>query len=88
MDVQMPVMDGLEATKRLREREREEKEKEGSDDIESGGRKRLIIVGLSANSDMESKQEALNAGMDAFVAKPLELAPLKVILRNLGCDAL
>lgn len=56
MDLQMPVMDGLEAVRRLRALENE--------------RCRHLVVGLSANSDEEIQQEVWNCGFDAFLSKP------------------
>ncbi|MCU5787004.1 ATP-binding protein, partial [Alloalcanivorax marinus] len=58
MDVQMPVMDGLEATRALRRRERE------------NGRDPVPIVALTANAMFEERQRCLAAGMDAHLAKP------------------
>ncbi len=59
MDFQMPVMDGLEATMRIREYEK-------LHGIEDG----CIIIGISAMSDSERIQEALEIGMNAFIPKP------------------
>jgi signal transduction histidine kinase/ActR/RegA family two-component response regulator len=78
MDMQMPVMDGLEAAKRLRLRE-------GATGDCTG---RLVIVGVSANSDNESRQDAMSAGMDGFIAKPLDIRTLRTVLRSLGCGVL
>lgn len=61
MDVQMPDMNGLEATREIRKL----KEKKG-----------LIIIGLSANVFEEDQKEALNAGMDDYLTKPIRLAVL------------
>ncbi len=55
MDVQMPVMNGLEATQAIRNHE-------------SGQRKRIPIIGVTANA---KKQECIDAGMDAFIQKPV-----------------
>lgn len=63
MDLQMPVMDGLEATKRIREWEK----------IQSEPRQRLIIIGVSANSDSDTAMAAYAAGVDAFITKPFSL---------------
>lgn len=55
----MPVMDGIEATRRYREIERK--------DI---SRKRLSIICSSANSGGETEAQAVAAGVDAFLPKP------------------
>ena len=64
MDIQMPVMDGVTAVKLLREAERRE------------GRRRTPIVAVTANAIAHQKVEYLAAGMDALVAKPIDLACL------------
>ncbi|WP_269518902.1 ATP-binding protein [Alteromonas sp. BMJM2] len=64
MDVQMPVMDGYEATKALRAR--------GFTDI--------IIIGLSANAMEEDKQHAIDAGMNDYLTKPIKQKALTVKL--------
>jgi PAS domain S-box-containing protein len=64
MDMQMPVMDGLSATRRIRE-------------IEAAtGRARTPVVMLSANAMAEHREEALAAGADSHVAKPITAASL------------
>ena len=76
-DLQMPVMDGFTFVKRFREYEDEALLAYASDNsIVSNSRKcynyngKLLIIGMSANSDDVSKQEALSSGMDQFIAKP------------------
>ena len=63
MDVQMPVMNGYEATKAIRALE--DKEKAG-----------IPVIAMTANAFEEDKAEAFAAGMDAHVAKPVEVAVL------------
>ena len=76
MDVQMPVMDGLEATRRLRARE------------EAQGLPRLPVIALSASVMNEDRQLALDAGMDGFAHKPVELdILLGEIARVCGLEA-
>jgi len=68
MDVQMPVMDGLEATKRIR--------------LEITGGARLPIVGLTANALREQVEVCRMAGMDDVIAKPLERERLEAVLER------
>jgi len=67
MDMQMPVMDGLEATRRIRE-------------LESGGAKRTPIVALTANAMMGTLERCLEAGMDDYLTKPLDISRLQDVL--------
>jgi two-component system sensor histidine kinase/response regulator len=64
MDCQMPVMDGYEATARIRA-------------ITQGDARRLPIVALTANAMAEDEQRCRAAGMDDFLAKPYTLAQLQ-----------
>ena len=57
MDVQMPELDGIEATRRIRQ--------------EEGAGRRIPIVGLSAHALPEDRKACLEAGMDDYVTKPL-----------------
>lgn len=68
MDCQMPVMNGLEVTRQVRALERRE------------GRKHLPIVALTAGAFAENRQECFDAGMDAFLSKPLSLLELRTLL--------
>lgn len=60
MDIQMPVMNGLEATRRIRESER--------DDLRA-----LPVVVLSANAFTEDVQESKRAGADDHLSKPISV---------------
>jgi CheY-like chemotaxis protein/HPt (histidine-containing phosphotransfer) domain-containing protein len=66
MDMQMPVMDGLEATQRIRQ-------------IEGEGR-RTPIVALTANAMMGTLERCLEAGMDDYLTKPLDISRLQDVL--------
>jgi PAS domain S-box-containing protein len=67
MDVQMPVMDGIEATKQIRTLS------------EYGGVK---IIGVTAGNVLGEKEKCLQAGMDDFLPKPLRQADLKGMLEK------
>jgi CheY-like chemotaxis protein len=68
MDVQMPVMDGLEATRRIR--------------AESPGGARIPIVGLTASALREQVEACRAAGMDDVIAKPIERERLEAVLER------
>lgn len=70
MDVQMPVCDGLEATRVIRMSEARD------------GRKRLPVYALTANVMSGDREECLAAGMDGFLAKPILLSALQAILKG------
>ncbi len=59
MDVRMPVMDGLEASKTIRSMEREDA-------------KKIPIIALTANAFDEDVQKSLQAGLDAHLTKPIQ----------------
>ena len=59
MDVMMPVMDGLEATRRIRAMKRPDA-------------RTIPIIAMAANAFAEDRQRAFAAGMDMHIAKPLE----------------
>lgn len=75
MDLQMPVMDGFEATRRIREMEKESNEKNGEV-------KRVPILALTAYVVKGSRLESMQAGMDEYVTKPLEEEALVAALLN------
>jgi signal transduction histidine kinase/ActR/RegA family two-component response regulator len=64
MDIQMPVMDGITAASTIRDQEK------------AIGRRRTPIVALTANALTHQVEEYLAVGMDAHVAKPIEIAKL------------
>ena len=69
MDLQMPIMDGYEATCKIRELE--VSLKRGSDSEISAERKKVSIVAMTAHAIKGLKEKCLEAGMDDFITKPL-----------------
>ena len=67
-DLQMPVMDGIECTKRFRVWEETQQCLLDAQGLPR--RPRFLIVGMSANSDAQSKQEALDAGDYTYTSSP------------------
>jgi CheY-like chemotaxis protein len=77
-DIQMPVMDGIEATQRMRAHEDEFRNEGVSSPPQ-------IIIGMSADSDAETKRLALESGMNAFLSKPVHINELlKCLPPNYG----
>ncbi len=70
MDIQMPEMDGLEATAHIREQEKE------SDH-------HIPIIALTANAMKGDREICLNAGMDGYASKPLKAEELFDVMRGL-----
>ena len=68
MDVQMPILDGYAATEQIRAWEREQQ------------RPPTPIIALTADAFPEDRERCLQAGMDAYLAKPVDLAVLKTTL--------
>ncbi len=63
MDIQMPVMDGLEAAARIRE-------------AEAGTDSHIPIIAITANAMLGDKEECLSAGIDDYISKPFQPAQL------------
>jgi PAS domain S-box-containing protein len=68
MDCQMPEMDGWKVTAMIRTREQEQ------------GTGRLPIIALTANAMEGDREKCLNAGMDDYLAKPVQLEQLRAVL--------
>jgi two-component system sensor histidine kinase/response regulator len=58
MDVSMPIMDGLDATRKIRE-------------LEDNGQTRIPIVAMTAHAMKGDRQRCLDAGMDDYISKPI-----------------
>ena len=69
MDVQMPEMDGLEATRSIREAERKPAD-------EGRPRRRIPIVAMTAHAMSGDRDLCLAAGMDGYISKPINLQTL------------
>ncbi len=73
MDVQMPEMDGLEATRVIRDLESNQDQKNQSDN-------RLPIIAMTAHAMIGDRERCLTAGMDDYVAKPIRIKELMAAL--------
>ncbi len=73
MDVQMPEMDGLEATAAIR--------------ALSGERSRVVIIAMTANAMQGDADKCLAAGMDDYIAKPVTREKLGAVMRK-WCETL
>ncbi|HEY4361103.1 MAG TPA: ATP-binding protein [Bryobacteraceae bacterium] len=75
MDVQMPDMDGLEATEAIRTRETER------------GQSRIPIVALTAHTMKGDRERCIAAGMDAFITKPIDAVAFLKVVEEVGVAA-
>ena len=69
MDIQMPIMDGYEATRQIRA-------------LEDSAKAAVPIVAMTANAFDEDRQKAMEAGMNDHVAKPIDIENLMDTLKN------
>jgi CheY-like chemotaxis protein/HPt (histidine-containing phosphotransfer) domain-containing protein len=73
MDVQMPELDGLEATRRIRA-------------MTQAGRTQPRIIAMTANAMQGDREACLAAGMDDYVGKPIQVKELQAALERWGQD--
>jgi CheY-like chemotaxis protein len=69
MDLQMPVMNGLETTRTIRATE-----------VETG--RRILIIGLTAHTSAETTEDCIKSGMDYVLGKPLHFDDLSEIINQ------
>ncbi len=69
MDIQMPIMDGLECTRKIRVYEKEKRQS------------KVTIIAVTAHAMIGDKEKCLNAGMDDYITKPIEE---KVLLNKIN----
>ena len=75
MDVQMPILNGLEATRRIRERER-------ANAAGSAAASPAYIIAMTANTMVGDREDCLSSGMDDFVPKPVRREDLAAALER------
>jgi signal transduction histidine kinase/DNA-binding response OmpR family regulator/streptogramin lyase len=72
MDVQMPEIDGLEATRIIRQNQQDDH--------------RDIIIAMTANAMQGDREECIGAGMDDYISKPINLDDLKNVLGKFSAN--
>ena len=75
MDIQMPEMDGLEVTRRIRLKEKE-----------SMAINKVKIVAMTANTMAEDRENCIQIGMDNFIGKPIRIDELDAVLQKISSD--
>ncbi|KAI7373224.1 hypothetical protein KC328_g16754 [Hortaea werneckii] len=83
MDLSMPVMDGLESTRRIRGHERTLQS-----EYEARGEKytSATIIALTGLASTQAQQDAFSSGIDHFMAKPVKLAELRKLMQQTAQD--
>jgi CheY-like chemotaxis protein len=80
MDVQMPEMDGLEATRQIRERQK-------NPALPGHFKSFIAVVAMTANAMQGDREKCLAAGMDDYIAKPVRPEDLRVVVERWGSKA-
>lgn len=70
MDIQMPEMNGIDATRIIRQKEREE------------GRPKTPIIAVTAYTTKASQDDCQNAGMDYYIPKPVNVSELLEVIEQ------
>ena len=73
MDCQMPELDGFDATQRIRE-------------LEKDGRRRSLIIAMTANAMQGDRERCLEAGMDDYLPKPIRRRQLHTVVARIAAD--
>lgn len=72
MDVQMPVLDGMSATKKIR-------------DMEQETGKHIKIIAMTAAAMKGDEEQCIQSGMDDYISKPIDFDRFRLLLKSLSC---
>jgi len=84
MDMMMPVMNGVDATKIIRENERKDAQIAQSRSLAQ--RRRLPIIAMTANAMEADRELCISAGMDDYLSKPIRSQELQEMLQKLALE--